>query len=54
MHASRPRLLIVDDDRAILTLVGTIVLKEGFDVATAVNGEDALRQLGRRGMGLAS
>jgi DNA-binding NtrC family response regulator len=46
MHAPRPRLLIVDDDRAILTLVGTIALKEGFDVATAVNGEDALRQLG--------
>jgi DNA-binding NtrC family response regulator len=46
MHAPRPRLLIVDDDRAILTLIGTIALKEGFDVATAVNGEDALRQLG--------
>ena len=45
MQAPRPRLLIVDDDRAILTLVGTIALKEGFDVATAVNGEDALRQL---------
>ena len=34
MQAPRPRLLIVDDDRAILTLVGTIALKEGFDVAT--------------------
>ncbi len=45
MQAPRPRLLIVDDDRAILTLVGTIALKEGFDVATAVGGEDALRQL---------
>jgi two-component system, NtrC family, response regulator HydG len=45
MQAPRPRLLIVDDDRAILTLVGTIALKEGFDVATAINGEDALRQL---------
>ena len=45
MQAPRPRLLIVDDDRAILTLVGTIALKEGFDVATSVDGEDALRQL---------
>jgi len=45
MQAPRPRLLIVDDDRAILTLIGTIALKEGFDVATAVDGEDALRQL---------
>jgi len=45
MRPPRPRLLIVDDDRAILTLIGTIALKEGFDVATAVDGEDALRQL---------
>src|SRR5262245_46892977 len=45
MQAPRPRLLIADDARAILTLVGTIALKEGFDVATAVGGEDALRQL---------
>jgi two-component system response regulator HydG len=45
MQAPRPRLLIVDDDRAILTLVGSIALKDGFDVTTAVNGEDALRQL---------
>ena len=45
MDAPRPRLLIVDDDRAILTLVGTIALKEGFDVATSVGGEDALRRL---------
>jgi DNA-binding NtrC family response regulator len=45
MQPPRPRLLIVDDDRAILTLVGTIALKEGFDVATSVAGEDALRRL---------
>ena len=45
MQAQRPRLLIVDDDRAILTLVGAIALKEGFDVATAVGGDEALRQL---------
>ena len=45
MQAQRPRLLIVDDDRAILTLVGAIALKEGFDVVTAVGGDHALRQL---------
>ena len=45
MQPPRPRLLIVDDDRAILTLVGTVALKEGFDVATSVAGEDALRRL---------
>ena len=45
MQNQRPRLLVVDDDRAILTLIGTIALAEGFDVATTVDGEDAMQQL---------
>jgi DNA-binding NtrC family response regulator len=48
MQNQRPRLLVVDDDRAILTLIGTIALAEGFDVATTVNGEDAMKQLRHR------
>ena len=48
MQNQRPRLLVVDDDRAILTLIGTIALAEGFDVATTTNGEDALKQLRHR------
>jgi two-component system, NtrC family, response regulator HydG len=48
MHAHRPRLLVVDDDRAILTLIGTIALAEGFDVATTVDGTDAMTQLRHR------
>jgi DNA-binding NtrC family response regulator len=48
MQNQRPRLLVVDDDRAILTLIGTIALAEGFDVATTVNGEDAMKQLRNR------
>ncbi|MGE0444580.1 MAG: sigma-54-dependent transcriptional regulator [Vicinamibacterales bacterium] len=48
MQSQRPRLLVVDDDRAILTLIGTIALAEGFDVATTVNGEDAMKQLRHR------
>jgi DNA-binding NtrC family response regulator len=48
MQSQRPRLLVVDDDRAILTLVGTIALAEGFDVSTTVNGEDAMKQLRHR------
>jgi two-component system, NtrC family, response regulator HydG len=44
----RPRLLVVDDDRAILTLIGTIALAEGFDVATTVSGEDAMKQIRQR------
>ena len=48
MPAQRPRLLVVDDDRAILTLVGSIALAEGFDVATTVDGHDAMNQLRQR------
>jgi two-component system response regulator HydG len=48
MAAQRPRLLVVDDDRAILTLVGTIALNQGFDVATTVDGADAMNQLKHR------
>jgi two-component system, NtrC family, response regulator HydG len=44
----RPRVLVVDDDRAILTLVGSVALAEGFDVATTVDGHDALQQLSTR------
>jgi two-component system, NtrC family, response regulator HydG len=44
----RPRILIVDDDRAILTLVGSVALAEGFDVATTVDGADAVQQLSTR------
>jgi len=39
---------VVDDDRAILTLIGTIALAEGFDVATTINGDDAMKQLRHR------
>ena len=48
MVPQRPRLLVVDDDRAILTLVGTIALNQGFDVATTVDGTDAMNQLKHR------
>src|SRR5688572_18107147 len=48
MVPQRPRLLVVDDDRAILTLVGTIALNHGFDVATTVDGADAMNQLKHR------
>jgi DNA-binding NtrC family response regulator len=53
MPSQRPRLLVVDDDRAILTLVGTIALAEGFDVATTVEGGDAMNQLRQRPADLA-
>jgi len=48
MHAQRPQLLVVDDDRSILTLVGTIAQSEGFDVATTMDGGEAMQLLRRR------
>ena len=48
MDPQRPRLLVVDDDRAALTLIGTLALEEGFEVATTADAGDALVQLRRR------
>ena len=36
------RILVVDDDDAIRTLVQRLLTKSGFAVTTAVNGEDAI------------
>jgi DNA-binding NtrC family response regulator len=45
MDAQPPRLLVVDDDRAILTLIGGVALGEGFEVATTDDASDALGQV---------
>ncbi len=47
-HAQRPQLLVVDDDRAILTLVGAIAQAEGFEVGTTIDGGEAMHRLRRR------
>jgi DNA-binding response OmpR family regulator len=39
------RVLVVEDDPAIRTLVATILKGDGFEVVTGANGEDGLRQL---------
>jgi two-component system response regulator AtoC len=48
MHPPQPQLLVVDDDRAILMLVGSIAHAAGFDVATTTDGRDAMQLLERR------
>jgi CheY-like chemotaxis protein len=40
-----PTILVVDDDPDVRTLLETYLQIEGFDVRTAGNGRDALRQL---------
>src|SRR5688572_25216334 len=48
MQHQRPQLLVVDDDRSILTLVGAIAQSEGFDVGTTMDGSEAMQLLRRR------
>ncbi|MDR7561915.1 MAG: response regulator, partial [Armatimonadota bacterium] len=36
------RVLVVDDDEAILSLLGSYLAREGFEVQTAGNGDAAL------------
>ncbi len=39
---SRPRILVVDDDPSVLSLIAQIVAGAKYDVLTAANGFDAL------------
>ncbi|GLR10439.1 two-component system response regulator GlrR [Mixta theicola] len=47
MPRNSARLLLVDDDPALLKLLGMRLTSEGFQVATASSGPDALRQLNK-------
>jgi two-component system phosphate regulon response regulator PhoB len=49
----RPLILIVEDEDAIATLLRYNLEREGFDVATARDGEEALQVMGERRPGLA-
>jgi CheY-like chemotaxis protein len=43
VHGSQsPRVLVVDDDKAIRTLVTTVLTRNGDSVETAQNGEEAI------------
>jgi DNA-binding response OmpR family regulator len=49
----RPVVLIADDDRDILELVSLTLERDGYDVAPALNGEEALRIASERTLHLA-
>jgi DNA-binding response OmpR family regulator len=49
----RPMVLIADDDRDILELVALTFERDGYEVATALNGEEALRIAGEHTFHLA-
>ena len=45
MNTHRPRLLLIHDDGAIVTLVGTVAMELGFQVATTASAMEALREI---------
>lgn len=45
MKKKTPRILIVDDDEALLDALGGLLDSEGYDVETAKNGKEALEKL---------
>ncbi len=49
----RPVVLVADDDRDILELVALTLERDGYEVATAHNGEEALRIASERTLHLA-
>src|SRR5687768_13858586 len=45
VHMKSPRVLVVEDDPAIGTLVETLLARRGYDCETITDGEDAIRRL---------
>lgn len=41
----RPRILLVDDEPSLVKIVSRRLEAEGFEVCTAIDGEEALRQV---------
>ena len=39
---SKPRVLLVDDDRSVLDALGTLIESEGFEVVRAADGHEAV------------
>ena len=46
--ADRPLVLVVDDDQAVLTMLGRVAQREGYDVLTCSGGRQALEELQRK------
>jgi DNA-binding response OmpR family regulator len=51
-QTSRPTVLIVDDDAGLLRLLKAILRTANYDVATAINGSDALEVAERQHLDL--
>ena len=44
----KPSILVVDDERAVLTTYGLILSRKGYDVETAISSAEAIAALDRR------
>jgi DNA-binding NtrC family response regulator len=44
----KPSILVVDDERAVLTTYGLILSKKGYEVETAISSVEAIQALERR------
>ena len=45
MIGKKNKILILDDDRLICTILSTLVKKEGFEAVVAYEGEEALKMI---------
>jgi two-component system, NtrC family, response regulator HydG len=45
-ESARPRVLVVDDDQGIRTILHNLLSREGYEVTTAGSGEEGLKALG--------
>ena len=43
MRSTRPKILVVDDERAIASTLATILENRGYETATAYSGEEAVQ-----------
>ena len=52
MEVKPPRILVIDDDPEIRSLLGSMLRREGFPVCTVGDGPSALELIGRQGFDL--
>ena len=48
----KPRILVVDDEPAVLLFTSTVLGRANFEVATAASAEEALQRMGREAFDL--
>src|ERR671932_2600136 len=52
MYTWEETILVVDDDAALLEVISIVLSSEGYRVVTAIDGVEALREVGQDGLDL--